>query len=194
MRPSTNTLATAHEVKRALLKHLIGYKGHVVALEEHAMGEGICDVLAITRAGFAHDFEVKVERQDLRSELTVATMVLDETDKNLTPLERRAYPKLWKHQCMQLRLKCSPSFPSMFSFVVPVEMQELAQPIAERAGYGLVTFVRYEDEFGEARAPWYQFRFVLPARKMHTQKFDRWANIARSICFKHYFGRQEEET
>lgn len=193
MNPS-NDKATATAVKRALLQHLIGHKNHVVAIEEFTMGEGICDVLSVTQSGFAHDFEVKVERQDLRGELRCAEQVLDGSYLQLTPAQRRwTVPKLFKHECMIKRLKTTAAFPCMFSFVVPIELQELAQPIAERAGYGLVTFCRYEQP-GSARLPWYQFRFVIQPKKMHREKFDRWPKVARSICFKHYFGRQEEET
>lgn len=192
---STNSKATAKDVKRALLQHLIGHKNHVVAIEEFTMGEGICDVLSITQSGYAHDFEVKVERQDLRGELKCAEKIMDCSYLEFTQAQRRwTIPKLFKHERMIKRIDMSAKFPCMFSFVVPVELQELAQPIAEKAGYGLVTFARYEAQPGSARLPWYQFRFVLQAKKMHREKFDRWPKIARSICFKHYFGRQEEET
>lgn len=186
----SNEKATAKEVKLALLKHLIGHKNHVVAIEEFFMGEGICDVLSVTRSGYAHDWEVKVARADLKGELDCAMQVLDGSYQNLTPAQRRwQVPKLHKHECMVLKLKQVPTFPSMFSFVVPIDMQEFAQPIAERAGYGLMTFIRYEDA-SRAILPYYQFRIVLQPKKMHSHKFDQWGKVARSICFKHYFGQR----
>lgn len=119
---------TSKEIKPYLLKELLYVMGYHAAFTEVKYA----DVYGITRSQYSHEFEIKVSKADLLSELNcIKELVLFGTPK-------KYYAKKYKHE--QLLKGESNQFqevPNYFSYVVPFCLQEAAMAVLKDTKYGL---------------------------------------------------------
>ena len=117
------------EVKAKVLEWLLYRMGYHAAFTEVQNA----DVYAITRSKYSHEFEIKINKADLMSELNCVK------DITLLGVINKPYKKLWKHQ--KYLGKSSSHLPAVlpnyFSFVVPTELVKTAVEILTGTPYGV---------------------------------------------------------
>src|SRR3990167_2756273 len=117
----------ASEIKPYLLRELLFGGHHAVFTEvEYA------DVFGITRSKYTHEFEIKVSKADLFSELNCIK------DLVLFGAPQKSYEKKYKHERYfkgESNMFCE--VPNYFSFVTPFALEKVALEILKDTKYGL---------------------------------------------------------
>lgn len=139
---------TAKEIKQQLLRYLI-YERSTPAITEGTFGQGICDVLAIKDSKFVMEYEIKVTKADLDSELnTICHYYRNEPCKKLYKDMKHkslyhAYQsgKLLEEQISMYSIhfgKTIRTVPNYFCFVVPTELADYAVERLKNTPYGVI--------------------------------------------------------
>lgn len=172
----------ASEVKKWLCRHLLRDKGFICAMPETNYGHGVCDVFSITRSGYVHEWEIKVNKPDLMGELYAVKTCLEikESPRAWLPEEVRRSSKISKHQ-LNIYQSSSTHIPSLFSFVIPHEFVSFAQDFLKDSQYGIYSFIWTEryDESGSM-----VFTCEKKANPIHRLKFIEYPAMLRKACFK----------
>lgn len=155
----------AHEVKQKVLRYAFFERNHMAAVTE---GLNNADVLSITKAKYACEFEVKVSRSDLQKELAAiqySTMVksgknMGIADNNpeqeainltLFDLKKKSggWSKITKHKeyidplayfSRRPTWAVNTYMPNYFYIVVPDKLVELAIEGVKGTGYGVIAY------------------------------------------------------
>lgn len=178
----------AAEIKSNLLTHIL-YQLHFTAAVTEYGGKGvygIADLFGVTKAGYTHEFEVKISKQDLAGELNAIKGILKPDDLMSDPKEKRKHAsKSPKHN---VYLGKSNSFgydpfhqrPNYFSFVTPFELQKFALEILEETPYGLFCVDVHEN----GGYPYSTIGCQKRASYLHKEKPNQGVadNILRKAC------------
>lgn len=177
---------TANNIKRWLCMYLLREKGFQCAMPETGFGHGVCDVFAINRAGYTHEYEIKVTKQDLMGEMRNIFSCREVLkDKSRTWTEKDLAPragKLFKHQLYMVS-GLTVQYPAYFWFVVPPTLVDVAKQHLEGTAYGLISVTTVE-RYDQAAFP--VFRIEKPAERRHKIKFTEFGKMLRRACFKIY--------
>lgn len=124
----------ANQIKRSLSAHLMLRLSYFAVHEEYENHYGRCDVYGITKADYGVEFEIKVSKSDLMSEIRAIMAVLDNTmpDRSCNKYAKhRDYLHKETHDSYRLPPPCK------FIFVVTSDLVEVARPIISQTPYGL---------------------------------------------------------
>lgn len=102
-----------------------------------------CDMLAVTKAGYWNEFEIKLSLQDYAADWS------------------KQKGSETKHGRLAASLERDSAGPKTFSFVMPAELAELVEPPDYAGVIGV-----------EARGRWLGFRVYKPAPRLHSEKFN----------------------
>lgn len=128
-----------------------------------------CDMFGVTRAGYFHEFEIKLTAADFRADAAKAKRRYDRAD-NWRPIDET------KHVLLAGR---SVRGPSMFWYVAPDGMIDLAD-VPEWAGLQVIRNGRW-------------FETVKKAPRLHSQKIDRKiVEHALGVCYFRYWHARNE--
>jgi hypothetical protein len=137
------------EIKERLLHYLI-YERSIPAITEGSFGQGICDVLAIKDQKFVMEYEIKVTKPDLDSELkTICHYYKNEECTKLYKDEkhRSLFHAFHTGQLLEDQLsmysinlgKITRTVPNYFCFVVPKELAAYAVERLSGTPYGVIS-------------------------------------------------------
>lgn len=140
------------------LLHYLLYERSLPAITEASFGSGICDVLAIKDQKYVMDFEIKVSRADLKSELDA----IDYFYNNVQFAHPERLNKYTKHEALYHAVKDKKIWtkphegyyagrlpdmrmtaPNYFCFVVPKELTGYALERLKATPYGLIEIGDY---------------------------------------------------
>lgn len=150
----------AKDILKRYIAYRQGYRGAVTELASHV---GNPDVLALDNKDHAVEYEIKVNRQDLRNELISARLAygIDKPEhyvgidnvsyhegggywlKNNIATKDKRFSKLGKHRTYCHRYKRHPNdyihnhVPHKFYFAVPTELAEFAKTFSKGLPYGI---------------------------------------------------------
>lgn len=144
---------TSKEIKRSLLHYLI-YERSTPAITEGTFGQGICDVLAIQDSKFVMEYEIKVTKADLDSELNTICHYyngeecnkLYKNDKHKSLYYAYENGKLLEEQISLYSInfgKTIKTVPNYFCFVVPTELAAYAVSRLSKTPYGVIEMRPY---------------------------------------------------
>ena len=162
---------TSVEAKSYLLNYLLYKMRHHCAVTEYGR-EGLvgnADVFSLTNADYSNEFEIKVNRGDLLSELNTIRYIKNPPavyDPQEDPIRQRtpSTNKLGKHSLYlsNLGLLDIVSVPNKFYFAVPKELVELAIQRTQGTPYGVV---KISDK-------WFEVNIEKPAEYLHKKKVE----------------------
>ena len=173
---------TSKEAKIALVEHLLYGHGRMMAMTEFRYA----DVFAVTRAFYTEEYEIKVEKGDLRRELEVVAWAAGFGDqKNFAWNKRHKHKRYFeaagirKAESTAWGIPSTEDVPNRFYFVVPdMEMEELAMRCLRSTPYGLIRLVEIP------HGPWIRVDVVKEAINLHGKKesADKLLPHMRKVC------------
>lgn len=144
---------TSKEIKQQLLRYLI-YERSIPAITEGTFGQGICDVLAIKDSKYVMEYEIKVTKADLDSELNTICHYYngEECKKLYKDIKHKslyhAYEngKLLEEQISLYSVhfgKTIRTVPNYFCFALPTELVAYAVERLKNTPYGVIEMRPY---------------------------------------------------
>lgn len=136
-------------LKLQMLNEMLFSRQHIVGVTECSLYKGVADILVCSKAGFTHEIEVKVSKQDLKSEIDCIHIILGQKQ------QEKYFEKLHKHMhylqetanknndlfndrfMIYYNLNKTDHTPNKFSFCVPPNLAEYAMKSLDGTPYGL---------------------------------------------------------
>lgn len=173
------------QAKIAMVGELLYARGRQMAMTEFRYA----DVFAVTKAFYTEEYEIKVEKGDLRRELEVVAWAAGFGDEkafawNKKHKHRRYMEAAGKREVERNRLGLTmgdifDDVPNRFYFVVPdLEMEEIAMRCVRTTPYGLIRLV--EIPYG----PWIRVDTIKEATNLHghKEKAEKLLPHMRKVC------------
>ncbi len=185
---------TALEAKNLLAGEFLLQRHHIAVFTESFMFSN-ADLVSITGAWFSNEFEIKVDKYDLRKEAEMITMA-KEWIKNEKPSGKRitSYDKLMKHRHYMALDNPRIVVPNEFSFFVPEELEDEAIKAVEGTPYGVMLVSKsVPNKWWPDNPPMHdRFHWSVKPQKLHREKVreaDR-VKVMRRISTEAYYLRE----
>lgn len=167
-------------LKKQIARHILMTVGYSIVATEYDVFGFKADVFSINQNLFTTEFEVKVSRQDLNSEI--------KTIRDYT----KPSPKRHKHWAyLTGNSKYIEYVPNSFYFVVPEELKDLAVEGVKNTPYGVIVYgVDRRLRGSENRDP--ELMYCVRAKKLHKEKYsdEMIRKLARRVSVEKFFPRK----
>lgn len=137
---------TESVVTKKLLHHLLWERSFQIVTHQFDNYHGRSDVFWVNASMFTQEFEIKLTKADLMSELSIIKLLQEDWNpKTIKGISWTKYLKHLKYLDKKQHTGYGKSFiPNYFSYVIPQELVEIAKEYLKETPYGIISF-RYKE-------------------------------------------------
>lgn len=166
----------SEDLKQEVLELLLWEKNFLLATTEFNNWYWLADVFWVSRTMFSWEFEIKVSKQDLLSELFALELILN---KDIPKLSKRYYNKYLKHNFYLNKHNVYWKYilPNYFIFFIPKKLEKFCIDILSKTKYWI--YIYDEEEMRSSN----KIKCVKKPSKIHNEKIknDYILDIARRL-------------
>lgn len=158
----------SEKLKQEILELLLWKRNFLFWMSEFNNWHWYADVFAISKTMMAWEFEIKISKQDLMSEISSLNLIIN---KEQSIIKKKHYNKYLKHNyyiSTHLNWKLynksyNDTVPNYFCFFVPKMLKDIAKKELIKTPYWLYVF-------DEDKRIWKQISCIKKPQKIHKEK------------------------